>query len=1747
MNKVIAKRGRVKGCITLTATYASAIPISTTSETLEFRLEKLNEAWQEFITLQNELLDFIGTKDYVDRESEFAEYEAKYFETHALLTDAIRVKSKAHGSSEKGIAQGYHTPSEDSDMSMPYKSVKLPTITIEPFSGEYKDWPTFRDMFQGTVDSNRTITNTQKLHFLKSFLRGEAANLLKHIQCSENNYIEAWTRLEQRYDQKHLIVRSFIHSFLSLPSCNIANVQSLRKITNGADEAVRGLNALDTNTRDPWLIYLLLQKVDQDTKRAWAEEVGSRGDSTIHEFLEFLQTRCQCLEACSSFPNPTSTRAVRAHLVKSGPSCPKCQEGHLLSSCQAFKTLNIESRREFVRNKSLCFNCLRSGHASNNCRLTVRCHLCRSRHHSLLHSSQSQNSNQTSNQTSNFNSSRNSNQGSNAVSDSNHQSINSNSENPTPHSSNSLIANHSISFKPNHQVSTILPTAVARIRDNQGLYQIVRVLLDSGSQVSFITEQAAQRLGLPRKRLRIPVVGIASKSAGVTNGLVNLNIVSCYSSEMIDLSCYVLPTITSSLPPLSIDQIPQNLSSLNLADPNYCDPGPIDILIGADRVFNIIKGAAEIEKGGTLTSIPTIFGWVIAGHHSQHSPVRSGIQTFCTRLDHAQEFDLEKFWRLEEVSNEQPLSLEEQLAEENFVKSHTRLQDGRYEVQLPFKSTKLNFGDSFGTALARFHSIERKFNCNPNLKSEYTKFINEYISLGHMEEVPSNEILKSNNSSYYLPHHAIFKGDSSTTKIRVVFDASAKTRSSQSLNETLLVGPTIQRDIFSICLRSRRHAYLITGDIEKMYRQIRVSRNHTDFQRIVWRENPEEPLKHFRLLTVTYGTSAAPFLAVRVLQQLAAESSKTHPRASKTLLNDFYVDDVITGSDTIDDLISLRIELVELLKSAGFNLRKWTTNCWPLLISLPEDQRELSPVDFEESNSVKVLGLQWCPSRDIFSYKVKLNLVNSCTKRHILSDASKIFDPLGFLAPIVIGVKILLQELWRKQINWDEEVPDSLSQQWNNIRNELHIVENFAIPRIMLQNKNEWELHGFCDASLDAYAAVVYCRNIKPNNSISVTLVAAKSKVAPLKVLPLPRLELCGALLLVRLLNKIKISLQEPEVKTFAWTDSSIVLHWLAAPPKNWSVFIGNRTSEILTSLPIKSWNHVRSASNPADAATRGLLPSTLEKTTLWWEGPQWLSKTRDQWPSSSYNTADIDTQHLEERKVKPIAQVLHSNINSNHPFETIINNSSSWFKVVRVASYVFRFIENYFLPKEKQNLNPLFTEELFYAKIRIIKYVQSSLFYSDIHSLKTKNELSSKSRLLNLSPFIDSSGVLRVGGRLEHSNLTYSEKHPIILCKSHRVAKLIVDFTHKNHLHAGASLLFALIKQDFYILGCRNLARKVVRDCTQCIRQRKATSKQLMGNLPSERIRYARPFSRVGCDYAGPISLRLNRGRNPKFVKAYIALFVCFVTKAIHIELVGDLSSIAFLSALDRFVARRGKPCEIWSDNGTNFVGAKRLLNELYNHLCSQQHNNIVIDHLSKDNISWKFIPPSSPHFGGLWESGVRSIKLHLKRVIGDTILTYEEMYTLLTKIEALLNSRPMWQTSDCDPIALTPSHFLIGEAYTAVPQPDVSNSVISIKTNWSLLQAMLQGFWKRWHAEFLTSLQQRSKWQKSQPNLEVDDVVLLKEPNLPPSKWIVGRIIKTHPGADEKCRVVTIRTKFGDYVRPTIKIARLPCSERP
>lgn len=314
------------------------------------------------------------------------------------------------------------------------------------------------------------------------------------------------------------------------------------------------------------------------------------------------------------------------------------------------------------------------------------------------------------------------------------------------------------------------------------------------------------------------------------------------------------------------------------------------------------------------------------------------------------------------------------------------------------------------------------------------------------------------------------------------------------------------------------------------------------------------------------------------------------------------------------------------------------------------------------------------------------------------------------------------------------------------------------------------------------------------------------------------------------------------------------------------------------------------------------------------------------------------------------------------------------------------------------------------------------------------------------------------------------------------------------------------------------------------------------MANLPSVRVRQAFPFENTGCDYAGPFTLKLYKGRNPKTSKGYICVFVCMVTSAIHIELVADLSTDSFLSALRIFMARRGKCSNIYSDNGKNFVGGKRKLDEMYQQLQSDEHNTAILSALATEGIKWHFIPPYSPHWGGIWESAVRSVKLHLKRVVGSTILTFEQMRTLLAQIEAVVNSRPLGATADTQTNYLSPSHFLLGRPTTMVPEGNLTSIGVNRLDYWQTVQCMHQGFWKRWSQEYLTSLQQRPKWLNANPNLEVNDLVIVKEANTPPATWVTGRITEIFPGEDGLVRVVKLNTSHGEMTRPITKLVKLP-----
>lgn len=790
-----------------------------------------------------------------------------------------------------------------------------------------------------------------------------------------------------------------------------------------------------------------------------------------------------------------------------------------------------------------------------------------------------------------------------------------------------------------------------------------------------------------------------------------------------------------------------------------------------------------------------------------------------------------------------------------------------------------------------------------------------------------------------------------------------------------------------------------------------------------------------------------------------------------------------------------------------------------------------------DNEDTKTLGILWNSNYDYLHYNTgNFKVQKHITKRTILSLSAQIFDPLGLLAPITIVAKLIIQQLWQLKLSWDESLPLDISQKWLKLLDQLNILTSFRIPRcIKATNAVVLEMHGFCDASEIAYGACIYVKSIDTYGNSQVSLFCAKSRVAPLKNISLPRLELCGALLLSQLAKRVSQSTNINFNKIFLWSDSTITLSWIKSPPNKWKTFVANRVAEIQYLSDPEDWYHVSTHDNPADLISRGVEPNQLFRKTLWWNGPSWLVEHSTHFPPQK----DILQNNALEVRSSIVLTARNNNFN-------LIERFSSLDKLQRITAYCLRYINNLKCDRKDRMLGTLSVVELDRAMISLIKITQEKSFSLEIRDLSLKKEISHKSILLSLHPFLDRYGILRVGGRIKQSNFNFDKKHPIILPKSHTLTDLIIQKEHIRLLHCGPNMLLASLRDQYWPISGRSVIRKTTRKCVTCFRAKPKTIYPIMGDLPHARITPSFPFHNCGVDYAGPVSIRNKVGRGSKIIKSYICIFVCLSTKAIHLELVGDLTTETFLAALRRFIGRRGQPLNIYSDNGSNFIGANSELADLHNFFINQATQRKIIDTLSVQKISWHFIPPRSPHFGGLWEAGVRSVKNHLKRVSRDAMLTFEQFYTLLVQIEAVLNSRPLSQISsgpnDFEP--LSPAHFLIGRKLTSTPEP----SLIHIKDNklnkYQHIQKLTQHFWNRWNKEYICELQQRSKWkQNSTETIPIGALVLLKENNLPSLKWKLGRVTELHNGQDGVSRVVVVKCANGSVIKRAVtQICVLP-----
>ncbi|CAH4038465.1 unnamed protein product [Pieris brassicae] len=755
-------------------------------------------------------------------------------------------------------------------------------------------------------------------------------------------------------------------------------------------------------------------------------------------------------------------------------------------------------------------------------------------------------------------------------------------------------------------------------------------------------------------------------------------------------------------------------------------------------------------------------------------------------------------------------------------------------------------------------------------------------------------------------------------------------------------------------------------------------------------------------------------------------------------------------------------------------------------------------------------------------FQSSFDFSNKTTKRALLSDISKLFDPLGWLAPAITAMKIIFQEVWKQNIKWDDQIPTSILKKWKKFKEEIELsISKIRIPRwLQTSPDSTLELHGFCDASNKAYAAVIYCRI---NNKVS--LVAAKTKLVPVKgKISIPRGELCGAVLLTKLFNKVKACLGYNKIKCYGWTDSMVTLGWIQGQPEKWKPFVSNRVKQIVQDMPSNTWRYVKSEENPADCASRGISVKQLEMHSLWWNGPSWLPLYRNDKETQSYFTK-------EEEKNQYLVNIVQGTDNT---VKGIIQNCSSFSRAIRIVAWILRL-----LPRNKDKRERYLTlAEVKEAKRKIIRNVQEDDFFYEIEKLRRKESIN-KSTLIALNPYLGQDGLLRVGGRLRNAFISKDMQHPIIISHAGRLTDLIIDQAHKLTFHGGPRLTLSLIRQKYWIVGGNRAVKRQLRLCVTCVKNNPRMQYQIMGDLPEARCNPARPFKHTGVDFTGYILIKSSKGRGIKCTKGYIAVFICMATKAVHLEVVSDLTTSAFLAALKRMAARRGTPEHIYSDNGTNFIGANRVLDSGYDELKRVFAEEQFATTITDMEINWHFNAPAWPSAGGLWEAAVKSLKAHTKKVIGDQKFTYEEVSTLVAQLETCLNTRPLCPISE-DPEDinfLTPAHFLTGG-----PTLSLLPTENDLRTRWYLVEKTFQDIWKRWQSEYLPTLTSRSKWQKPRENLKLQDLVAIHDANIPPGKWAMGRVVELHPGTDNIVRVVSLKTKNGVIKRPIVKLSPLP-----
>ncbi|XP_051803945.1 uncharacterized protein LOC127533924 [Acanthochromis polyacanthus] len=1637
---------------------------------------------------------------------------------------------------------------------------RLPTPEPTVFNGEALNFIEWKSTFVSLIDQ-KDISAADKLYYLKRYVTGPARKCLEgtFFRNDEEAYKDAWDKLNQRYGQPFVIQKSFREKLSNWPKVQPRDAEGLRTFADFVNACVlamphvKGLQILNDSEENQKLLHKLPDWINVRWNRQVTKTLMDGGEfPSFSDFASFLSTEAEV--ACnpvtsihalrstetnsdkrytreikrskaSVFNTNTTEQSDKRAVTKTsnGFSCTLCQGTHQLHKCPDLIKMTLENRKKYVKDNKLCYGCLKQGHSAKDCKRRLTCETCTKRHPSCLHDDNYSNSQRKETRVSADNA----------------------TQGNAPESATVLSLNVARSEQ-TVSTSMIVPVWLSTTA-NPHKEKLVYALLDTQSDTVFIDQDVARELKADVHPVKLKLTTMMGNNAVVSSGKVSDLLVRGYSSAAV----LKLPTAyTKDYIPAKREHIPtcetakqwSHLLPITNEIPPLLDC-EVSLLIGYTCPRALAPKQVILGKENEPYAIHTDLGWSIVGN-SVPCIETDMTSSLCHRVTvkeippstpadaiRALERDFKEVDR-----NENTVSQEDLVFLHKLEQGITQTENGHYEMPLPFKE-RPQMPDNRQQAENRLNQLKRKFMRDEKYKADYLKYMGDIIKRGDAEETDD---YGHPGETWYIPHHGIYH-PKKPEKLRVVFDCSAKHKGT-CLNEHLLNGPDMINNLTGVLVRFRQHQVALLCDIEKMFHQFKVKESDRNYLRFLWWKDGDmssQP-QTYRMTVHLFGAVSSPGCANYGLKRLAKENSCTYPVGSQFVARDFYVDDGVSGAGTVKDAIQLAKEARKLCAKGGLRLHKFVSNSSEVLNSIPTSEHatdiKTKDLTFTETQTERALGICWNVEKDCFTFNITLK-EQPPTRRGILSTVAAIYDPLGFIAPYVLNGKSILQEMCRQGTDWDDPLPEHLRPRWECWKGDLKNLQKLQISRCYVPadfgDVVKREIHHFSDASFTGYGQCSYLRLINKNKEVHCTFIMGKARVSPTKVITIPRLELTAATVSVAVSIMMKEELLYDNVEEFFWTDSKVTLGYINNEARRFHTFVANRVQKIRNNTSPQQWFYVPTSENPADMASRGTSVSELLSSN-WLTGPSFLWQKEINLPTKE--TIELPVGDPEVRKVQALSTqtVVHKSL-SDH-----IAKFSSWSRAVSAVARLKRY-----LLKDKSKTLTTVTERQ-NAEMVIIKDLQRQTYQNEIETLSKGKELSRNNKMYYLDVFLDKDNVLKVGGRLQNSSLPYSFKHPTIIPREHHIAKLIIAHCHKKVNHQGKGFTMNEIRSSGYWIP--NLSKTVtsyIHQCVFCRKQRRPVEGQKMRDLPAERIEHSPPFTYCGMDVFGPFLTKQARKEN----KRYGLLFTCFYSRAVHIEMLEDLSTDAFINGLRCFIALRGSVRQIKCDQGTNFVGAKNELNTAQ----SEMDTDKLTIFLAEKQCDFVLNTPHASHAGGVWERQIRTVRNVFKATLALTQgrLTDSSLRTFLYEAAAIVNSRPLTTDNLNDPNSLeplTPNHLVTMKTSSALPPPgQFIKEDLYAQKRWRQVQYLLEQFWSRWKREYLQNIMLRQRWNTPKRNMQIGDIVMDKEEVQPRSQWKLGRIVDTVKDTDELVRKVKIAFADRNLAENGQRLNKLSVVERP